>query len=247
MKELLMAIVLMPLVALADSWTDPSTGITWEFDAYADGSVCLGSMGRYVSTISPTTEGAVVIPSQIKGMPVEAIGPFAFSGCKLITSLVIPEGVRVILERAFSGCARLRSVSIPTTLTYIGQIAFAGCDALESVNIRDLVSWCKIDRDGGGPQLVADDLFLNGEKVTNLRVPDGVEVIRDHAFAHIAGLKTVIIPSSVTNIGYRAFSCGDLEFVCFEGNAPTNGGLIYGENNDHMVLLGLALCRLTQT
>ena len=32
MKKLLMALVLLPLMALADMWTDESTGYTWYYN-----------------------------------------------------------------------------------------------------------------------------------------------------------------------------------------------------------------------
>lgn len=237
MKKLLMALMLMPLMALADTWTDPATGITWTYDEI-DGRVWLGSSHHYSGQLAiPTsTKGAIIIPPRINEMPVRAIGYGAFCNCHLIDSVDIPEGVDLIYTHAFMGCRGLESVSIPASLTYIGQEAFLGCDEIKAINISDLAAWCKIDRRSDGSCLRGGALFLNGDKIENLVVPDGVDVIRDYAFESIAGLKTVIIPSSVTNVGYRAFMCTDLEFVCFEGNAPANAGLIYGEYNDDITI-----------
>ena len=47
---------------------------------------------------------------------------------KLITELVIPNGVTSIKNNAFEGCSGLTSITIPNSVTSIGQEAFDGCN-----------------------------------------------------------------------------------------------------------------------
>ncbi|MBR2333397.1 MAG: leucine-rich repeat domain-containing protein, partial [Rikenellaceae bacterium] len=62
-----------------------------------------------------------------------AIRQEAFSGCKGLTSITIPDGVTEIGELAFSGCTGLTSITIPDSVTSIGENAFKGCTALKVV------------------------------------------------------------------------------------------------------------------
>lgn len=51
-------------------------------------------------------EADVVIPSEIKGFPVRAIGSEAFKGSTNSTSVIFPEGVKTFDNPAFCGCRK---------------------------------------------------------------------------------------------------------------------------------------------
>mgnify|MGYP000755726222 CR=1 FL=1 len=87
------------------------------------------------ATITGYTGSArsLVIPSELGGKPVTAIGEKAFYQNKTITSVKIPEGVTSIGDSAFEGCSSLTEVTIPKSVTSIGWGAFVECDALTTV------------------------------------------------------------------------------------------------------------------
>lgn len=66
---------------------------------------------------------------------VEYIGPRAFAGCRSLTSLDIPYGVRKINESSFQGCSNLQNVSFHNLVKEIGPAAFAGCPSIGAVRI----------------------------------------------------------------------------------------------------------------
>ena len=66
----------------------------------------------------------LVIPSELDGYPVTAIGDSAFYYCEGLYSVVIPEGVTTIGKEAFRECGDLTSVAIPDSVTHIGDVAF---------------------------------------------------------------------------------------------------------------------------
>lgn len=118
---------------------------------------------------------------------------------------------------AFYGSYRLTSVTIPPTITESSSTAFAGCSSLSRVNISDLAAWCAIDFSGnadGNPLSWAHHLYLNGTKVVNLVIPEGVKKVSQFAFYSNYDLRSVIIASSVTSIEWSAFgSCLNLSTV----------------------------------
>ena len=164
----------------------------------------------------------------------------AKSSGKYSGEVVIPESVEhegtaysvtSIGERAFDGCWGLTSVTIPNSVTSIGGDAFFDCQFLTSVHISDIAAWCNIDFKGAyhntlhsNPLRYAEHLYLNGEEVKDLVIPNSVTSIGSHAFYYCSGLTSVTIPNSVTSIGHSAFyKCSALTSVTI-GNSVTSIG-----------------------
>jgi hypothetical protein len=140
---------------------------------------------------------------------------------------------------AFWGCTNLNSVTIPRSIKSIGSEAFYRCHPT-SIYISDIAAWCNIKSENSC--LYYSHLFLNGEEVHDLVIPNGVTSIGNETFSG-CDLTSVSIPDGVTYIGDYAFNtCSNLnsvtipnsvEFIglfAFAGTAWYNNlpdGLIY--------------------
>ena len=196
---------------------------------------------------------SVTIPSSVT-----SIGDYAFRNCSGLTSMTIPESVTSIGEGAFSDCSGLTSVTIPNSVTFIGNGAFSGLSetAFVKVVIDDIDSWLTKAFVSKWPYGGQMHLYLNGEEIKQLVVPNNVTTIGASTFKNCAGLTCVIIPDNVTiiygsafegctnlasvsipegisSIGAKAFAgCTNLKDVfCRAANVPLTGGNAFQDAN----------------
>ena len=166
------------------------------------------------------------------GNSVTRIGNYAFSRCSGLTSVTIPNSVTSIGGDAFAFCSGLTSVTIPNSVTSIGYGAFLYCSGLTSVHISDIAAWYKIDFDDpySNPLNYAHHLYLNGEEVKDLVIPNSVTSIGEYVFYGCSGLTSVTIPNSVTRIGQNAFQgCSGLTSVTIPNSVTRIGNYAFSE------------------
>ena len=192
------------------------------------------SNGKVEITGYKGEDTVIKIPSKIEGNPVTAIGYEAFSGCKGLTSITIPDSVTYIGESAFSGCTGLTSITIPDSVTSIGSRAFSGCTGLTSITIPDNVTTIGYEAFSGCTGLISITIpdsvtsiggsaFSGCTGLTGITIPDSVTDIGSTAFSGCTGLTSIIIPDSVTYVSSRAFSgCTNLETITIPKNAKFN-------------------------
>ena len=210
------------------------------------------------------------LTSVIIGNGVTSIGNQAFDRCRGLTSVKIPDSVTSIGNGAFSDCNNiirkskgicyvdkwivgvvnksLSTAEIENTTRGIADRAFYGCSGLKNIYITDLAAWCKIS---GLHYLMADgsnekNLYLNGELVTNLTIPDGVTSIGSSAFENCSGLTSVTIPDSVKSIGWETFyGCRGLTSVTIPDSVTSIGdSAFYNCSGLTSVVIGNGVTRI---
>ncbi len=228
LKQLFAALFTLCCMVANAQTTATVDGIKYKLDATKETATVVANR--------PTYRGDIVIPETVEHNDttynVTAIGDNAFGACTNLTSVTIPNSVTTIGSSAFSGCGRLTSITIPNSVYYIGDWAFYSCYSLTAVHISDLSAWCKIRfySSYSNPLYEANNLYLNGDLVTNLVIPGDVTEIKPYAFHYCTGLTSVTIPSSVTTIGEQAFCfCRGLTSVTIPNSVTTIGKSAFGD------------------
>ena len=144
------------------------------------------------------SEAEIVIPENIEGLPVTAIGEEAFyqNPCR---SVILPETLRTIESSAFYCCYYLEEIRIPAAVTEIGSGAFFRTSSLRSIWVAEgNTAYCDLD-----------GVLLSGDKTTLIHYPEGraeatytipetVSAIGETAFGYCPAVQLLVIPTTVT-------------------------------------------------
>ena len=206
-------VILMPLMALADNSGSCGENVTYTYVEETRTLTITGSGDMTKNGAWPWSSYKTEIVKVIIEDGVTSIGNSSFDGCSSLMDISISNSVKKIEYEAFHGCISLTSIAIPASVIEIESGAFNGCSELKSVHISDVAAWCNIKFSYGwamnnlysNPLYYAHHLYLDGEEIKELVIPDGVTAISDFAFLDCDGLTSVTIPNSVVSLGNASF------------------------------------------
>lgn len=214
-----MCVLMLPMqVFAAETVANGTCGadLTWTLDS--EGTLTIsgsGPMEDFGYYGAPWYEHKDSINQLVISDGVTGIGNYAFASLRKLTEVTIPDGVTSIGKEAFSMCSGMVDITIPASVTNIGENAFYLCYRLENVHISDLDAWLRIHfvSAESNPLTEADNLYLNGEPVTEVILPEGITEITPFMFS-FQSLTSIQIPDGVTSIGESAFDgCSQLTSI----------------------------------
>ena len=163
---------------------------------------------------------SITIPNSIT-----SIGEYAFWNCASLTSITIPNSVKSIGDYAFSSCTSLEGVIIPNSVTSIGDALFYNCTSLSSIELGTGITEIRGIYDSGYYGTGYFGMFGNCTSLTEIIIPNSVEIIGDGAFDSCTSLSSITIPNSVTSIGeYAFFNCTSLTDITIPNSVTSIGG-----------------------
>ena len=145
------------------------------------------------------TAGDVVIPDQVDGHPVVAVGPHMFAYNEAVESVQLPEGIRSIGNMAFFKCVNLQGIVIPEGVTTIDECCFGGCEGLAEVQLPSSL------------EEIGRFSFLACTSLTEVSFGESLKSIGPGAFQMCASLTRVTIPGG---------DSVSIEADSFEGCSP---------------------------
>ena len=160
--------------------------------------VYLGDDGHY--------ELDVIGTGVMKDYTADAPAPWA-EYAERVTTVHIYEGISAVGDYAFSGFKKIQNVFIDKGLERVGLGAFDPSTPPNRVYIEDVATWVGIKYEGvGAPALcLTSFIYMDGDVIKNLTVPEGVTEIGAYAFYNNSMLLSVKLPESLEKIGEYAF------------------------------------------
>ena len=175
---------------------------------------------------------ALVIPEEIDGHKVIALGDNAFKGKKLLEYVEIANTVTYIGSQCFESDKELANVKLSSNIKRMESGAFGNCTSLTEIIIPksleeagreygfgmyDYGPFCgctnlktvKLEK---GLTQIAGNLFMRCYGLEDIDIPDTVTTIGENAFKLCTSIRSVTIPDTVTYIGSQCFE-SDKELV----------------------------------
>ena len=171
-----------------------------------EGELIEGNIAPYLKKIKVSTHR----------LHLTEIGVQAFTDCKSLESIEIPNGITRIGDYAFEGCKSLKNITIPNSMEIIGCEAFAGCKSLTSIEIPDSVISIK------------RYAFAGCWSLKNIKIPNSVTKIEDCTFFDCRSLTSITIPGNVKRIGDNVFEdCKLLTSVTISDGVESMGDYVF--------------------
>ena len=110
-------------------------------------------------------EKVVVVPKEINGKPVLAIGERGLGNMQNCEAIVLPDSVRLLGESAFVADMKLKYIHLGTGLKKVSDDAFNGCSSLESITFPE------------GTKSIGSLVFWGTESIKSITIPASVTEI----------------------------------------------------------------------
>ena len=127
-----------------------------------------------------------------------------------------------IYKYAFCGCSSLVNITFSNRVKTIDEFAFSGCESLKNVYFKGTIQdWCNIsfNWNRANPLNYATALYIEGDLVTDVYIPEGITGINNGIFQGYTKLENITLPSSLTSVGVAAFEgCLGLKNIYYAGD-----------------------------
>ncbi|MGN1418891.1 MAG: leucine-rich repeat protein [Acutalibacteraceae bacterium] len=172
-----------------------------------------------ITGCNSSASGDLEIPATIDGYPVKIIDQYAFSDCKTLTSVTIPDSVISIGDSAFSGCTSITGITVDINNNYYSSDETG---VLFNKDKTELIQ------------------YPAGNESADYEIPDSVTIIDSWAFEGCKELKRITIPNSVTSIGDGAFSgCTSIIGITVDINnsyySSDETGVLFNKNKTALI------------
>ena len=134
------------------------------------------------------------------GDQVQTVPAYLCKSMSLLDTIVLPPSVSSLGTYAFAFCTRLKSINLPVTQQTLPVSFLEGCTSLESIELPATLT------------TISTDAFYGCSKLANVNLHEGITTINARAFYNCK-LDTIIIPSTVTSIGNKAFQGNPIKSV----------------------------------
>lgn len=214
------------------------------YNAVSEGFVIVDGC---VVGIKGVMAGEVKIP---EGCWLVASSLFGWSVGSNITSIELPDSLKVICNQAFYYC-NISSIHIPSGVSRIVGNPFYYCNNLKTIDIAlenqyyKVVDGLLMDRGGttvvccsatktsvtipAGVTKIGDYAFYYCSSLSRIELPRGLKEIGNYAFYYCSNLDSIVFPEGLESIGSSAFLyCLKISSVTIPNSVKKIGGSVFG-------------------
>ena len=177
-------------------------------------------LGNNIRTIGEYAFARCVSLYEVKNTgSLQTIETGAFGGCRQIMSFVLPSSLTYLAKSAFSGCDKLQQLynfspsidlsGVGGSTKYIGTTVSRVSTSVLDPSIFEITDEGYVFRNMGTSDYPLYHLVNYIGNETNLVLPETYKgdtyVLGSNVFSHLVYLKSVVLPSNITEIPYHAF------------------------------------------
>ena len=149
-------------------------------------------------------------------------------------TFIVPNTVKVICKHTFFLCDRFRKIVLPESLEKMENNPFSGCSKLELENHSKAY-------------FIQDDVIYNGfktsvigtlNKITSDRLVllEGIKTINRNSFWNCKGIRTIVFPKSLIDIGYNPFvGCSNIHFESHSPRFKVIDDVLYNSDESKII------------
>ena len=145
----------------------------------------------------------------------------------------IPQETKIIGKHAFYLCNNLMSLYIPKSVIKLENNPFSGCEKLELINHSERYKVInKVIYDADFTSVIG---CLNSIKTDELHLRNVKRICRN-SFWNCKGLKKLVLPSTLEQIGYNPFvGCSNIEFISESPNFLVENGILFNKDKSKII------------
>lgn len=180
----------------------------------------------------------LIIPANIA-----SVGNYAFNKCTSLETIVCEDGVKTIGDYCFASDSAVTSVNLGNTVESIGTYAFSGLSKLEEFIFSPKITSIEANTFNKSFNSATDKVLtipstvktiktnaFNGSNVPAILVEDGLETIETLAFNGCKALKSIVLPTTITELPDSTFvNCTGLESITIPGNVKKVGAMAFSK------------------
>ena len=138
----------------------------------------------------------------------------AFESCISLSSITLPNTLQEIGYWAFADCVSLKSITLPASVSSIGMFAFHA-DRPIQIQVAPNSPYLCVENGALFDAAKRTLYYVPNRSVVSYTVPDGVTTIADGVFTE-SSISEIILPDTVEVIGHKAFAgCENLKtWIC---------------------------------
>ena len=154
----------------------------------------------------------------------------AFSRCRSLIFIKVPDSLARIGNAAFINCTALSNIMIPDSVSHIGASAFFGCEHISAIELPDKLSE------------IYDYTFNECTSLVSVTIPAGVKKISKSAFSNLQNLTLNVFSNTCA---YRYAVDNGISYRII-GTAVSDWNVTFTNSIAHGIIEGSTLSEITE-